>query len=100
MCVCTLCLLKCEKRSDWSYLACDSNEEVDHGVCMLFLHRLGEHGLCARHRLAAAKNLRHTYRRFIINTPDHLSIQGILQKAYKLFKHSVAEILRESIICQ
>lgn len=40
------------------YLTRNSDEEVDHCVCMLFLHRLGEHGLCPWYGLATAKHLK------------------------------------------
>lgn len=48
------------------YLACNPDEEVHHSVCMLFLDRFGEHGLCTWHGLAAAKHLK-THINIIIN---------------------------------
>lgn len=49
----------CVWRSWWGcYLACNPDEEVDHGVRVLFLDRLGEHRLCTWHGLAATKHLK------------------------------------------
>lgn len=47
------------------YLACNPDEEVDHCVCMLFFHRLWEHGLCPWHGLAATKHLKKQNKTFI-----------------------------------
>lgn len=58
----------------WCYLAGNSDEEVDHGVSVLLLHRLGEHGLCTRDGLATAKYLEKYNtgtKRFFINFEWH-----------------------------
>lgn len=39
------------------YLAGNADEEVDHGIGLLFLHRFGKESLGARHRLTAGKDL-------------------------------------------
>lgn len=42
---------------NWVYLACDSNEEIDHGVCVLLLNGFSNDSICPREGLAAAEHL-------------------------------------------
>lgn len=63
-----------------NYLTCNPDEEVDHGVCMLFFHRLWEHGFCAWHGLA---------------TPKHLEPQTFIINRFLLFAEAKKDFWKE-----